>query len=738
MRYHPSIPSAFVLTVAAVVPACPGDGGSQTTAGSTTASTGGVQTSGSSNAEDTATADDSATAPTGPTTAASDTSATSDTSSTSSTGGTGGTNETSGSSGPAVSASTGDSSGEGTASSSGTDGTDSEGDTDGGTCCEPGCSSELFATHVGQVAVKHSGTRIASLDQGKHLALWAADTLDRVLTRTAVDEVALVGDTLVYRQGAELHVLDADDGAPLGVCASDKQWGLARDGTYLWTAGAGGIEVLELDCGLRWSVGGDLGDAKVLATAGAVNVYDVDLMPQSVVHLDALDGGQSSDAFVGAFANWFADAPRYWTTQGASYRIYDLDNTEVKLAPGAVQYGWDMYIVSGSGVQSIYAPGTLAQLKGEYVISGPAALSLDTSGAVDVVSLVRLDQDPPTTEVVTPACCVREGGKWKFAFADGAWAVGGASGYASDHLARPITAGQVVGLAGAKVGRVAVGVVDGDVHVYDIGGDCGIFEHPTFSRDDGELWEGADLLWMASDGSRLVSRESYRDWPLQLNALAGTRFYALPGGALEGAKQTSINADVIVDHEVSDDGSMYARLVTNMLWSYSAGFAPAGPALAGDSGNVIPRFAPGGAHMVVSDAKPFPNDWGGAFTQISTVAPKKLVAVTAGIPIGFLDDERILVGHYTGVMNPKFVGSDIVDLAGVVVQATTLPDIRGFVRVGTGEILAQLHPNGDAAIFDPVTGDQLWTAPPGTDVVLAGTDLVVVGDGAFVTLVKWR
>lgn len=726
MRHYPSIPSAFVLTVTVAVPACPGDGGSQTTAGS---STGGVQTSGSSSAEDAATADDGTTAPTGQTPGSSES------------GGSGGssdTGDTSGSSGPAASVSTGDSSGDGTASSSGTDGGDSEGDTDGVDCCEPGCSSELLTTHVGKVAVQHSGARIASLDEGKHLALWAADTLDRVLTRTAVDEVALVGDTLVYRTGDELHVLDADDGAPLGVCASDKQWGLALDGSYVWTAGAAGLELLELDCGLRWSAAGDLGDAKVLAAADAVHVYDADLMAQSVVHLDAVDGGQTSDAFVGAFAKWFADAPRYWTTQGASFRVYDLDNTEVKLAPGAVQYGWGEYIVTGAIVQNIYAPGTVAKLANEHVFSGPAALSLDTSGAVDVVSLVRLDQDPPTTAVVTPTCCVGEGGKWKFAYHDGAWAVGGALGFSADHLARAITDGQVVGLAGSRVGRVAAGVANSEVHVYDIDAACGVLEHPSFSRDDGELWETADLLWMANDGSRLVSRESYRDWPLQLNALAGTRFYALPGGALEGAKQASINADVIVDHEVSEDGSMYARLVTNTLWSYSAAFAPAGPTLAGDNGNVLPRFAPGGAHMVVSDAQQFPDDWGGAFSQISTVAPVKLVAVAEGVAIGFLDDGRILVGHYEGVMDPKFVGSDIVDLDGVVVQETTLPDIRGFVRLGTGEILAQLHPNGDAAIFDPSTGEQLWTAPPGTDVALAGTDLVVVGDGAFVTLVKWR
>ncbi|HEY0132578.1 MAG TPA: hypothetical protein VGB85_00825 [Nannocystis sp.] len=635
-----------------------------------------------------------------------------------------------------VSASTGESSTTGTSVGTGDtsgESSTSTGDTDTGgdeLCCEAGCSTFLLKSHVKAVAVQRSATRIASRDADGNLLLWDATSLEQLLVIEDVDAMQMVGDTLVYASAGQLRILDADDGAQVGEAPAATTFGVAQDESYLWVAGPQGLEVLEPDGAPRWKIAGPLGDAKVLATADAVHVFDADLGPQAVTHYAANDGSPDKVAFLGSFGGWFADTPRYWTTQGNSYRVYDIDDSLIGFKEGAPKYGWGSRMVGFQGVWDIFDPAVMVPISGQAMMSGPAVMTVLWDGQVQNVKLIRLDADPVTATSVTPACCVQEGKAWSFAFADGAWAVGGSDkGLAADDLGRLVTVGEVVGLAGSTAGRVAVGTTDDVVRIYDIADDCEITEHPKFARKG----EG---LWLSNDGSLLLSSERWKEG-MQQNGYVGTRFYSLPDAALLAGAQLQCMACLVLDHEVADDASAWTRLHTQVpIFYFSGGPFPLGPAYATGPGNVLPKISPDGKHLLTSDGNANQSpEWTGEFSYVRD--PVSLVGVFEGIPHGFIDDENFLVGRYTGQAS-TFVKMDIVGLDGEVVQDTTLPELRKIYRISTGEIVGVAHPSGQAAIYDPWTSAVLWTAPPGTKVVVAGTNHVVVSDLASVELVRWR
>jgi hypothetical protein len=115
-----------------------------------------------------------------------------------------------------------------------------------------------------------------------------------------------------------------------------------------------------------------------------------------------------------------------------------------------------------------------------------------------------------------------------------------------------------------------------------------------------------------------------------------------------------------------------------------------------------------------------------------------------GVTWGFIDDARVLVSHYDfqggGCDNAgacdDYLGTDIVELDGTLVQSTTLPDVRRFQRIGDTEILVSDPPR----VFDVYTGEQVWALADGGIVAAAaiGDDLAVTSDGLSLVVHRWR
>ena len=475
----------------------------------------------------------------------------------------------------------------------------------------------------------------------------------------------------MYERAGQLHVVDAWNAVELAVCPTDTQWGVARDGSYLWTAGAAGVELLELDCSLRWSAAGALGDAKVLATAAALHVYDADLGAQTVTHFDAADGSPSEAEFIGVFASWFADVPRYWATQGPAYRVYDLDNTVAKFSTGLPKYGWGTRLAGNGHMSDLFDPTDVASYSATFhKYSGGAILSIED----DIVQLIRMDVDPPTVQEVKPACCVNE------------------------------TLRLGLRLRG-RGGRVAVGLADGRVYLYDLTDGCELTAHPMFQRG------GTSQMRMSGDGSLLLSSEGYK-YQNKPSWCAATRLYTLPDGVPIGVYPLGLHSDWIADHDFADNGMYWSRLKGNAYYTAEV-FQTLIHGWEYTQSNVMPRFSPDSAHYATSDGSHWAWGWAEAHTGINSTNPSKLVGIAEGVVHGFIDEKHLLVGRYAYVdSKSKFVAMDIVALDGTVVQTTDLPEIRRVMHIETGEILVEIHPNKQGAIYNAFTGEKLWTAPP--------------------------
>ncbi len=665
------------------------------------------------------------------TTLPSQTTTTADTTSTTSTGSTGdpettSTDDTTGSASVGTTGTTSSTSDDTTSTS---DDPGTTGDTDGDE--DPLECAWLLRSHVGKVTVDHAGTRFISRDPGGHLALWDAAAGTRVATFHGVDSAELANDTLVYRAAGQLHVVDPTDASELAVCPSGTIWGLSTDGSYLWTADNSGIDLLELDCGLRWTRAGMLADAKVLAVADGMHAYDADLSPTAVTHYDVTDGSITGDPFLGTFTSWFVDVPRYWTSQGNTKRIYDVDNTVLKLGAD-IFHGAGTRYAGTSVVRDVYTDSAVAPLSDNYDAHGSVILTYNADDPQGSLRLVHMDKDPmDPDEPVSVPCCFRMNYHWDFAYADGAWVTANGLGFVGDHQQRTLTVGQIDGIAGGVAGRVTIGTADLKIRVHDILSTCEAVDHPvTITRNF------AGGLATSSDGTLLLAADRIPKPMIQIPPW-GTRFYHLPGGELFHELITADKLDSSGLHAVDDNATIWARVVSGTGYSGTIAYVPPGNLLGGSSSHVLAKLAPDGAHFATTDAFYTPGGWSFATTSIVRVDPKELVGLGDGVPHGFIDAEHLLVGRYGD--NNVFEGSDIVGLDGQPVQPTTLPDIHHLTRVATGEIVVIVEPDNHAAIYDPWTSTLLWSAGrPDTTAVVAGLDHIAVSDGADVEIIKWR
>ena len=727
-------PAALSLLALASLTACPDDPegttpGSGETTGTTAGETGQPVTTTSPDATTTPSPLTTSTTETTSTTSstATDTTSTSTTADTGDTGTASTSNDATGTTADSADTSTSTSTTADDTTSTTDDGT--TGDTDGGEDLLE--CSWLLRSHIGKVTVDHAGARFISRDPGGHLALWDAAAGTRVATFHGVDSAELADDTLVYRSSGQLHVLDPSDASELAVCPSATIWGLSTDGSYLWTADNSGIDLLELDCDLRWTRAGMLADARVLAVADGVHAYDADLSPTAVTHYDVTDGTITGDPFLGTFTSWFVDVPRFWTTQGNTKRIYDVDNTVLKLGADIFHGAGTRYLGTGV-VRDVYTAPVIAQLGDNYDAHGSVILTYDADDPQGTLRLVHMDKDPmDPDEPVSAPCCYPMNYHWDFAYADGAWVTANGLGFVGDHQQRTLTVGQIDGIAGGVAGRVTIGTADLKVRVHDIESTCEAVHHPvTITRNF------AGGLATSSDGTLLLAADRI---PLPMVQIPrwGTRFYTLPEGTLFHELTTEDKLDSSGQHAVDDNATIWSRVVSGTGYTGRIAFVPPGNLLGGSSSHVLSKLAPDGAHFATTDAFYTPGGWSFATTSIVRVEPKALVGVGDGVPHGFIDDEHLLVGHYGD--NNVFEGSDIVGLDGQPVQATTLPDIHHLTRVATGEIVVIVEPDNHAAIYDPWTGTLLWSSNrPDTTAVVAGLDHIAVSDGADVEVVKWR
>jgi hypothetical protein len=608
--------------------------------------------------------------------------------------------------------------------------------------CEPGCTDDLMLGLLGTVQVEHDGTTILGRGEDGRAGLWRASDLAIVYSTTATDAFALAAGIAAFEREGQIEIVDAGDGDPLGTIATDTAWGLAQDGSYVWTAGGAGLSRWEVDGTPAWTLGGDFSNAQVLALSTELHAF-APADAAVVHHVAAADGTDVEVGFAGDFAGWFADQPRFWTEQGDSYRLYEADGTQLAFELGDPMYGWGdrLALAEIFGNASIVDIADTAAVLAEIddpVFSRSAVIGIDPMTLHDPV-LLELDDPALVLQPIAPSCCIGGFGSYDFAWASGAWALGGEDGELFDEADNSITPGEILHAYGASAGRIVAATALDRTHVFDVDDACALETIGDFPRDSRP---GA----LSDDGLVLMSPE--KPYGMGYSGQLWTRFYDTTTGAMTAEYGPQLSSSTWMGGQISADGGLYSSSpVSNQF--FSAYIATQPGFVLWEAGNwaLVPGIAPDGVHAVYCDAAPLglPATFEGSSSYV--LDEDGLVSVFDGAAWGFLANDRLLVGHYVANGESSscwypgepacddFVSSDVVDLDGSLVAATTLPETRYFERVSDTEIFT----HDTFTIWDVYGGEELWQAPDGTIAAAAvGTDFVVTTDGAVLTLTKWR
>lgn len=598
-------------------------------------------------------------------------------------------------------------------------GSTTDGDTDGEAleCCEPGCISTVLQGHPYHSAIHIAGDRLLSHDHGAKSILWDRASRTPVRVERGWYYAELAGDLFYVANLDTMRWFDATDGSLLAEADAGISRGVASDGSYVWTGSPAGLMVFDRDGTELWFEPGDFSNTNARALPGTLHVASFTVSPDSALVIDLLQAEVVEIPYSGYLTGWFADSGRFFTAEGQAYRIYDADGTQLALGLGGGGYGAGGYFLLNDGVRAIEAPNdVLVELSPNWRTSGGAILELDAQPRLIELGDASLGE----TAVVLPIDAAFNGPQAVsgFAYDDGEWAVSANNGLLVEQYGESYTRGRLVDLDGALSGRVAAASVFDATHVWDVGDDCTAVE-------SGELERPPTAMTIADAGNVLASVY----WA---DGAVGTRFLSLPDGADLGVMPGGVAGSPV---PLSDDGSTFARYPgQGPAWASVHSFP--GFEQWAEFGIGLPIYvAPGGEHAVGAEHDA---TWNGP-ERTYVVNEDGLTALLDGLAYGFLDDERLILGHYEsqncqGWPCEVYVGAEIVELDGTLVQATTLPPVVGFERISATELFVDDPPR----VFDAYSGEVLWEGAPAELAAPVGLNFIVTSDGGELLLHRWR
>lgn len=278
-----------------------------------------------------------------------------------------------------------------------------------------------------------SSTRLASIDELGRWILWNLETGSRVaqgeLPAAAAEApserrlMTLQGGLLTVHRGAELELTDAESGCLLSIVSlSSDRYGIARDGSYVWTASDSDLKV--------WSRSGASllthpGNYRAADIYGDTNALHIALGPQGAQIIETIDiasgASTNSPLFEGVFDNWFTDSPRFIATNGVteavvySSSVTELKRVTIQMEPnpwrnpffGVGKYFWVFLQSQGWPRIHVYAldapsnapvlvslvNSTVTSVGGPYPVAGTPPIypteTIDLSGETPVVHVTR-------------------------------------------------------------------------------------------------------------------------------------------------------------------------------------------------------------------------------------------------------------------------------------------------------------------------------------------------------------
>jgi hypothetical protein len=632
-------------------------------------------------------------------------------------------------------------------------------------CGQPGLEAMgvLELGHADAIrALKRSGSRVLSQDGFQRWVLWDTERRAPVaqgLTRAAdtpagrVDMAAALV-TIPVEQGIELRT--AETGELRGLIATQAPYGLARDGSYVWSADEAALTVWSPVGVSLFSKPGAYAAAQVYAGPSELRVANGPLGAQLIERIARADGTSTSAPFVGTFLAWFDDGERFIARVEGAIVVYSRDGIEQRRFPmlssnsvgGHGNHLWALrdddgslcsYAVDGP-MSDLCVPvargAQLEPLRGGVVVRGGERTAFSADG-LDLTGPaprpVRFALPSGFTQAATD-----EGGRWALGDDEGALAFGPALANGAS-FAR-LGCGRVLALAGSA-GTLAAATADGIVRLFAIDG-----ERLTLRRS---IPIAATALSLSEDGALLALGKSTRE-VRYYQGDQSLRLLTLQEPAIRRYERHVYDSEsgASFTFALAASGARLARLACAPIGTAGACRLEVGDTLAA-RGYLDTQFtpvlrtalppidatvflSPSGRHAVVSYASAYPDRLN---MKSYVYLDGQLLATIEGRAIGFAGEEQLVIIREREA--PMMSATVLTDLSG-----QELATLAQFAWGQVAPIDAQhFYASSESVVYNVAERREVWTGPRQGErqrgAVLGPTRVAYTNEHRLV-LYRWR
>jgi len=581
---------------------------------------------------------------------------------------------------------------------------------------------------TGVNVLRYEPSRILSVDVEGHWVLWDLQTTasiahgDSSCASTCAQRGDLAVSTIAIQTSTGIELRSSLDGhVTASVASSAPWWSLASDGSYVVAGDASALTA--------WSPSGVVllsraGDYSKATTYAAPNEIRVALGPAGahVIERIAITTGSASSTptFQGDFSSWFIDGARFITNLGNTVWIYSKDGVQLDIKAlatttyirgGQGQWFWVTSNPYDTGTLDIYQVGASANPAASYSF-GNTRLPLPSRDSIAVQSfqgnmLTVIDLSGSSPTRLDYSSPLSSPGPFAL-LASGQWIVGDGNGVLADSSmpTKYFGLGKALAVAGSSR-RIVVATTTRGITYFDV----------ATRNEEGRIGPPitSARLGLSDDGSVLAVARNVNDGgdhPLDVYSLPGAsliKSWLYPYGSDPWLRDISLSGSGVVVGKTGQAcvpcgniGKYWRQVDTTAGATVWSDLANPPPTINVEFSEYAPRLSPDGSLIAVS------NGQRSDATTTQIYRGGQIVTAVAGWPVGWIDDNRLLVNRYVFQFQAdRYMSCVVVDPAGHTIGTCALPELYSLQRVGPDAIYSPER----NAIFSVSTGQATWTSP---------------------------
>jgi hypothetical protein len=591
--------------------------------------------------------------------------------------------------------------------------------------------------HASQITfLKSNTTRLLSLDSANHWVLWDSAAGTSLARGDGKGTVDLAGSVMLDLAAAGLETRSLTDGQLLATIPGTFSWyALSQDGSYVATGTKTALTAWSTSSGQQlFARQGDYSGAAAFPTATAILVAQGPA-GANLIETVAVPAGSSASgpAFQGTFQAWFGDGSHFLTSLSTTAWVYSSASVQedvthianLQQLGGVSSYFWNIY----NGTSDIYRIGSStapALSGGALFASGTTTVVSTGGGQVKIVDLSGVA--PAVTPITSPVTGVFT------ATSPGNWFAGSYQGLLVDGSATParyLTHGAVTAIA-AGTSYFAVSTSDGNTSIFA----------SNTNTLAGTLPFAAGLLAMSADGTVLAASNTPD------NVTGFVNIYSLPAGTQTHQFPPPVPVNSL---GLSASGALLTELFANPTPGGSGSatcYAEVQPVAGGapiycDATTTTQglRLSPDGTLMATQNGGVFNWTFMYIFPGVNTsiYSNGQLTTTVDGLPLGWLDNGKLLVQHYDMVSKPvgaNYLSSSVYDTQGHELSTPSLPQFTPTNSRNWMSLTSKadtVYSFGRNQIFSLTSGQSTWASGNASNGIsgVTGTN-VIFGSGAYV------